>query len=247
MANRWSTRYLVRFDDICPTMNWAVWREVEPVLLENGVRPILAVVPDNQDPHLMKDEHDTAFWSSVRAWQARGWAIGLHGYQHKYETMSAGILGRNRYSEFAGLTEAEQRAKLAAAFGIFQQQGVRPDIWVAPAHSFDATTVRLLAQFGLRQISDGYSLLPHVCGEGMLWVPQQAGRFLPAAFGTWTVCLHCNDWTSSDITQFGAEIRRHRAQIATLSEVVALNQDRPESWHDRLFFQSLRTLRGLRG
>lgn len=247
MSGRWTTRYLVRFDDICPTMNWAVWREVEPILLENGVRPILAVVPDNRDPHLMKGEHDNAFWSSVRAWQARGWTIGLHGYQHKYETRSAGIIGRNHYSEFAGLPESEQRAKLAAAFGIFGRQGVRPDVWVAPAHSFDRTTVRLLAQFGLRRISDGYSLLPHVCDQGMLWVPQQAGRFLPVPLGTWTVCLHCNDWTRADIAGFANAVRRHRGQIATLNEVAALNQDRAESWHDRLFFQSLRTLRGLRG
>lgn len=247
MASRWNTRYLLRFDDICPTMNWNVWREVEPILLDNGIRPILAVVPDNLDPHLMHGEHDAAFWSNVRAWQARGWTIGLHGYQHKYETRSAGIIGRNRYSEFAGLPEDEQRRKLSAAFDIFRAQGVQPDIWVAPAHSFDATTVRLLSRFGLRTISDGYSLLPHLCAQGMLWVPQQAGRFLPAPLGTWTVCMHFNSWTRADIANFRADVRKHRARITTLSEVVALNENRAERWHDRLFFQSLRTLRGLRG
>ncbi|MGJ5816559.1 DUF2334 domain-containing protein [Paludibaculum fermentans] len=247
MESRWTTRYLLRFDDICPTMNWAVWREVEPILLDNGIRPILAVVPDNQDPHLMKGECDAAFWSNVRAWQARGWTIGLHGYQHKYETKAAGIIGRNPYSEFAGLPETEQRRKLAAAFGIFRAQGVGADVWVAPAHSFDTVTVKLLAEFGLHTISDGYSLLPHLGQHETLWVPQQGGRFLPVPCGTWTVCMHFNGWTRKDIAAFRADVLKYRTRISTLPEVVSLNARRPETWHDRLFFQSLRTLRGLRG
>ncbi len=43
-------RYLIRFDDICPTMNWTIWEQVEQVLRTYHVQPILAVVPDNQDP-----------------------------------------------------------------------------------------------------------------------------------------------------------------------------------------------------
>ena len=44
--------YLVRFDDICPTMNWEAWEQVENVLVSEGIRPILAVVPDNRDENL---------------------------------------------------------------------------------------------------------------------------------------------------------------------------------------------------
>src|SRR5256885_866914 len=43
-----SARYLVRFDDLCPTMNWDVWKSVEEVLFRTGIRPLLAVIPDNQ-------------------------------------------------------------------------------------------------------------------------------------------------------------------------------------------------------
>ena len=48
-------RYLIRFDDICPMMNWRIWAEIEAILLEKKVKPILDVVPDNQDPHLIMD------------------------------------------------------------------------------------------------------------------------------------------------------------------------------------------------
>jgi len=45
--------YLVRFDDLCPTMNWTVWAEVEKMLLNLSIRPIAAVIPANQDVDLM--------------------------------------------------------------------------------------------------------------------------------------------------------------------------------------------------
>ena len=49
------TKYLLRFDDLCPTMNWKIWSEIEAVLLERRLKPVLAVVPDNQDPGLQVD------------------------------------------------------------------------------------------------------------------------------------------------------------------------------------------------
>src|SRR5437762_2289395 len=76
-------RYLVRFDDICPGMNWPMWREIEKVLADADVRPMLAVVPANEDAHLDVGPREPRFWELVRGWQARGWTIGLHGYQHR--------------------------------------------------------------------------------------------------------------------------------------------------------------------
>ena len=78
METRGGARYLVRFDDLCPTMNWANWRVLEAMLLQAGISPILAVVPDNRDPKLVAGPPAPDFWDHVRAWQARGWAIGLH-------------------------------------------------------------------------------------------------------------------------------------------------------------------------
>ncbi len=44
-----TSKYLIRFDDLCPTMNWDMWSRIESVLLEHKISPLLAVVPDNQD------------------------------------------------------------------------------------------------------------------------------------------------------------------------------------------------------
>src|SRR5579864_348716 len=138
-------KLLLRFDDICPTMNWAVWQELEAILSDAGVKPLVAVIPDNRDPafHLAAPRRD--FWDNVRLWQARGWTIGVHGYQHLYVTRSSGLLGINAASEFAGLPFQEQERKIRLALGIFRSEGIEPKVWVAPGHSFDTTTIRALS------------------------------------------------------------------------------------------------------
>lgn len=225
--------YLLRFDDICPTMNWTVWREVEEILTGAGISPMLAVIPDNRDPELMAEPARVAFWEEVRGWQRRGWAIGLHGYQHRYVTHCAGIVGRNRYSEFAGLPYAAQLAKLRSALAIFARQGVRPDVWIAPAHSFDGNTLDALAECGLRAISDGYSVLPHTDARGMFWIPQQLGRFRSLPTGVWTVCHHHNAWGGEELRQFRGEIERYGGRVRGFEEVVRRYAGRREKWLDR--------------
>ena len=125
-------------------MNWDIWYGVEEILLDSSVCPILAVVPDNQDDALNVGAVNPKFWQEVHVWQARHWTIGLHGYQHHYTTRNSGLLGLSKLSEFAGLTAREQEERIGKAMGILEREEVAADIWVAPGHSFDATTLRIL-------------------------------------------------------------------------------------------------------
>lgn len=239
--------YLVRFDDLCPGMNWDAWEAVEKILVELSVRPILAVVPDNRDASLDVAPPRADFWERVRSWQARGFAIGLHGYQHRYVTREAGVVGINRYSEFAGLPAAEQEEKLRAGLAIFAREGVRADVWVAPAHSFDAVTVAALARLGLRTISDGLFLFPHLDAHGVAWVPQQLWRFRPMPFGVWTVCYHVNRWGPRELEAFRRDLERHRAQIWSLPEALGAHGTRRPSWQEPLAEAALRAALWLKG
>jgi predicted deacetylase len=75
-------QYLLRFDDLCPTMSRSGWQRFEALIDEFGVRPMLAVVPDNGDPELEVEDADAEFWAKMRAREAEGAAIALHGYRH---------------------------------------------------------------------------------------------------------------------------------------------------------------------
>lgn len=214
-------RYLVRFDDICPTMNWAVWDAVEALLMRHSIRPILAVVPDNRDPKLIVDSPRADFWERVRSWQRASFAIGLHGYQHRYVNENAGLMRLNHQSEFAGLSRSEQEAKLRSGLEIFAKQGVRADAWVAPSHSFDRTTVAVLADLGVPVISDGLWHWPFTDVRGVTWVPQQLWDvFSPKPAGIWTVCYHHNNWAPGKIEEFGRSLEAYASRMTDLATVV---------------------------
>src|SRR4051794_32344488 len=147
--------YLLRFDDLCPTMNWKVWSEIEAALTEHRLKPMLAVVPDNFGPVLKVDGGGGGFLGRVRPWGAGGWTIALHGFQHKYVARRAGIVTLKKLTEFAGVSAGEQEEKLRRGMEIFERHGIHPRAWIAPNNSFDGTTVSLLPKFGIRVICDG--------------------------------------------------------------------------------------------
>lgn len=213
-------QYLVRFDDVAPTMRWSVWERVERLLDAWQIKPIVAVVPNNRDPRLHAEPARPDFWDRVRGWQAKHWAIGWHGYEHVYSSPSAGLVGVHRGSEFAGVAESEQRARLDRAARVFRGQNVVPDVWVAPGHAFDWTTVRLLPEYGIRVISDGLFARPVRWGA-CTWVPQQLWRFRDLPFGVWTVCHHINAWTQADLDRFERDVASYRERIVALGDVLA--------------------------
>lgn len=214
-------KYLLRFDDVCPTMNWPLWDQVERLLVMRNIRPIVAVVPDNRDPTLNVAPERGDFWERVRDWQRRGWAIGWHGFQHVYESSNAGLVGINRRSEFADVSRSEQGRKLRLAYEIFSRHRVRPDVWVAPAHSFDRHTIELLRGFGVDVISDGFFIRP-VLMLAVLWIPQQLWSLRRMPLGLWTVCYHVNSWSARDLEGFERAINEFEGHFLCLADALKM-------------------------
>jgi predicted deacetylase len=228
---RSSKMVLLRFDDICPTMNWKAWVAIEAAMAERSIKPILAVVPDNRDPTLMVDAPVRDFWERMRQCQARGWTMALHGYQHVYTTKNAGLAGRRKKSEFAGLPEAQQEQQLYRGLEILQREGIRPTVWIAPGHSFDGTTVSLLRRRGISIINDGIFRYPHRTNDGTLWIPMQwHDSIVPLGNGVWTICYHINRWGSAEVTSFGRNLDRHLHHIVSVDDVVAAYGERRRHW-----------------
>lgn len=224
-------RYLIRFDDLCPTMNWTLWEQIEHILVAQDIRPIVAVIPDNRDPKLIVDKFREDFWERVRLWQAREWTVALHGYQHVYVNRNPGMLGITPQSEFAGLSWQEQEAKLRAGLAVFEAQGVSVDAWIAPSHSFDRTTVRLLAAYRIPVINDGLTTRPFLDRLGITWVPCQLGsHIVPKSGGIWTVCIHHNNWTKKSLDNFCQDIISNKERITSLHELLDSKPVLPLSW-----------------
>src|SRR6185503_6993375 len=99
------TRYVFRMDDACPWMAHEKWNSLERIFDRYGVKPVVAVVPDCQDPGLRVDAEDKGFWAKTAAWQAKGWDIALHGFDHVYIGRNRGLVPLNSHTEFAGQPE----------------------------------------------------------------------------------------------------------------------------------------------
>ena len=79
-----NTGLLLRFDDIAPNMNWKMMNKCEKLFLNYNIKPVLGIIPKNEDNELLSFQFKENFWEKVKHWQSLGWEISIHGYNHKY-------------------------------------------------------------------------------------------------------------------------------------------------------------------
>ena len=205
--------YLIRLDDASDYMNTERWDRVERMLDENGIKPLVGVIPLNRDPMLLEFPNDPGFWAKARNWQAKGWRIALHGYEHVYSTDCAGINPVHHRSEFAGLSLEVQREKIREGVRLLKEQGLEPTAFFAPSHTFDWNTVEALRlESEIRAISDTVANDTY-CRRGFTFIPQQAGRVRELPFKVTTICLHPNFTTDPELEEIEAFLKAHPGQF----------------------------------
>ena len=110
------TDILIRFDDIAENMNWNLMDRCENLFLKYSVKPVLGVIPKNQDKELQAYPANNKFWNRVRGWKNLGWEIVMHGYTHVYDSTSYNKKDFFSYgggSEFYGHSLEKQKQRLA--------------------------------------------------------------------------------------------------------------------------------------
>lgn len=242
-----AAKYLIRLDDACPTMDNHKWSIVEWVLDKFMIKPIVAVVPDNHDPHLVVDHVDWTFWDKVRSWQKKGWTVAMHGYRHVMHRVSRRNLVLPFYdlSEFSGLPYDEQAKKIRASMRIFSMERVEPKVWIAPAHCFDWLTIQAVAnETPIRMISDGIARDAYF-NKGFVWIPQQLWELRERNAGLWTVCLHPNSMSEREIALLGEMIEtRYVGRIRPLGDLELVKRSKTSVDHvyNAYFWQRRRAL-----
>jgi predicted deacetylase len=212
-------QYLLRFDDLCPTVLRRRWERVLPLIEEFGIRPILAVVPDNKDRGLMRNEPDPEFWARMRAMEAAGATIALHGYRHVCRSIGKSLVPLHLHSEFCGISRDTQQQWIESGLQILRGQGLNPRIWVAPKHGFDSNTLAALRRVGIKVLSDGFARVPFKRG-GLTWIPQQLWRPVEKSNGLWTICVHPNTARKMQAEQLHTFLRKHAAQFTSVDRVL---------------------------
>lgn len=230
-----TAKYLLRMDDACHTMNRSKWLVFEELFDALDIKPIVAVVPDNHDPELQCDASDHHFWNKVRSWQAKGWGIAMHGYQHcMHPTKSKLILPFYEHSEFGGLPYEEQADKIRKSWSIFVAEGIEPTVWIAPAHCFDRITLRAIRnETPIRIVSDGIARDQYF-EDGFFWLPQQLWNLAEKTSGLWTVCLHPNTMREELIVELGTMLEeRYMPRVTSIDQL--LFRRRSKSFDDKFY------------
>jgi len=224
--HRETAQYLLRFDDLCPTVSAGRWRQCADLIEEFALKPILAVVPDNRDPLLEVSPPEPAFWDEMRKLERAGAAIALHGYRHVKNSNSGGFLPLHRASEFAGIDFETQRDWIREGLKVLRDRGLSPRLWSAPWHSFDRNTLAALKEEGITVLSDGFARAPVLRG-GLVWIPQQLWAPVPMRNGLWTICLHPNTMESAEMSELQSFLRAHAGQFTSVDRALKENAATP--------------------
>ena len=202
--------YIIRLDDASELMDEKKWNRVEEILDKYNVKPIVGIIPKNEDPMFNKYKKNKDFWSRARKWQQKGWIIALHGYEHRYVTKNAGINPVHKRSEFAGLNINIQREKIKKGYLILGNHKIKPEVFFAPSHTFDKNTVKALKmETNIRIISDTIANDVYFYDD-FYYIPQQSGRVRKLPFKTTTFCYHPNFMSDSEFIKLDAFIEKNK-------------------------------------
>lgn len=226
-----SAKYIIRLDDASEYMDHNKWYPFFQLFERYNIKPIIAVIPYNKDPKMVIKNPDDNFWEKVKLWQTKEYRIGLHGYEHMYKNQNSGIIGINRYSEFAGVPLETQTVMLSRANKKFEDEGIKADIFVAPAHSFDRNTLKALkSATNIKYISDGFFYNP-ILKDDLKWIPQQLWEPKNRPKGVWTICYHPETSDKAIIDSLGSFLEKNNKYVV---DPFSLNFEIPK-FEDILF------------
>jgi len=212
------SRYFFRLDDIAPNMNWDNFNLVVSLFRRYNIKPLLAIIPNNKDPELLKYPANSDFWRIIKELNQDGWTIGQHGFEHLYKTGNGGVLKINKKGEFAGIDFETQRQMTENGKKILEEKLGEINIFVAPAHSFDKNTIRALLTNNIKILSDGIALWPFK-KYGIIWLPQITWRPRRFPLGFLTFTLHTNTMNSADFDNLNKFIIKNQNHIGNFSEL----------------------------
>ncbi len=240
-----NTGILIRLDDIAENMNWDLMKKTELLFEKYNIKPVLGVIPNNKDSHLLEYPKGNNFWDKVRDWQKKGWEIAMHGDTHVYENNS----NKNDYfsygggSEFFGHSLDKQTLKIKNGLQKFNKENIKIRNFYAPNHNYDKNTFVALKNCGINEVIDGYGLMPYKEND-IKFIPQLFHKVVFLPFGIQSTTIHLNYWNEKDFNNFEKFIEKNADKIITYDQAIKkINNSLFYSLIKILMKKSLQTIR----
>ena len=239
-------KFLIRLDDIAENMNWEMMDQTERLFDKFGIKPVLGVIPNNQDPELLLyPKKNINFWDKVKNWKEKGWEVGMHGNNHVYDKNcnKNDYLGHGGNTEFCGHTFEIQLEKINQGLNKFKKEKIDIRTFFAPNHTFDQNTLIALKECGITNVLDGYGLTAYEEKE-IKFIPQLFYKIFPLPFGMQTFQIHLNYYKQDDFNNLKKFIELNSAKIITYDE--AISKINNGLWHKIIRILSKKILQAKR-
>lgn len=217
----------IRMDDITPDMDWAKFLRFKELCDLYQVKPLIGVVPENQDAMLHIDEERDDFWECLLQLEKEGWVIAQHGYTHIYSTKKKGCFPLNAISEYAGKPYEEQLANLKKGKQILESHGIYTDIFMAPAHSYDKNTLKALKEVGFSKLTDGFGDRPYEW-KGLTFYPIsfKQSNSLKQERGYTTFVIHANTMNDKDFERYEKLFAEHKDKLISYQDYLKVSTEK---------------------
>jgi hypothetical protein len=106
---------------------------------------------------------------------------------------------------------------------ILEKNGIKTDIFMAPAHSFDKNTLKALKNLGFTKITDGFGDMPYI-KNGITYYPisYKQSSSLKKDKGYTTFVVHTNTMSDKDFERYGKLLKENKGKIISYSEILQL-------------------------
>ncbi len=220
----------IRMDDITPDMDWAKFLRFKELCDLYQVKPLIGVVPENQDSMLHIDEAREDFWEYISQLQKDGWSIAQHGCTHIYSTKKKGCFPLNALSEFAGRSYEEQYAALKQGKQVLEVHGIYTDMFMAPAHSYDKNTLKALKALGFTKLTDGFGETPYRWQELVFYpISFKQSSSLKKKKGYTTFVIHTNTMNDKDFERYENLFQAYSDRLISYNEYMK-QEPKQRSW-----------------
>lgn len=217
-----NTGLILRFDDIAENMNWETFNIIENTLKELNIKPVLGVIPLNKDPELLQYKNDGNFWDKIRSWNNDGWEIAMHGTHHLYDKFiktRIDYLNHGGNSEFCDHSLEVQNSKIKKGIEKFRNEKIIIRCFFAPNHTFDMNTLIALKNSGIKQVLDGYGIMPYE-ENNITFIPQLFYKNYVLPFGIQTLQIHINYFNNIKLKKFIYFLKLNKHKIINYNDAL---------------------------
>lgn len=216
------TGMLVRLDDIAENMNWELMDKCEELFQKYNIKPLLGVIPENKDKDLLSYKKNDNFWEKVKEWKNKGWEISMHGFSHIYDksTNKKDYFNYGGKSEFFGHEYGVQKNKIENGLKKFNSHGISIRSFFAPNHTYDLNTFRALKESGIKNVIDGYGLIPYT-EKGLNFIPQLFYKEIFLPFGIQSTQIHLNYWTEKEFKKFELFVKKNKDGFISFDQAIS--------------------------